>query len=644
MTDAVKLLLRHYTSVSKKKEGGTVMQSLSRFKVNPLISALSLFASPSASPPPLHPRWRGGRGVRLTGISLLLLLFAVACGAAATATPAPAKVPQPAAAQPPAPAAPAAAAAPTAAPKPTTVPVAAAPAVSPGKVTWMVGSLANERMTYTLAAGGGHDYGRQLHAFLIGSDVKDGQRVIIPGVATDWGVSSDGLTWTVTVRKGVKFHNGAELTTEDVLWTLRFAMGPQAKEYATGGASLNIAPLVDKVEQAGPDKVSVTMKIPTSDFPFFISEGDGSWIGTIYPKQEKVYDEKALLDYDKNPVGAGIMKLVKHVHASVMQFERFDDHYYQPKNGFPQDRRVKFRSFDLRLVPEEATRIAALRAGEADIAPISLSGKKQVEAGGGRVLFGPEGVYFYARQQGCWKPQFPCNKKEVRQALGYAIDKKVMQNQLYGGPDVMQVKGWPSVTPSTVGYSPELDPFPFDPVKARQLLADAGYPGGKGFGKLIINTWVSSALPLMPESAQLAADFWKRELGLDVEVKVGDEAALKKATRLTEDHHGQILWRDNETRVDSAAILRSGYGTADRKDGAHNDPELFDLTRKGLAVFDPVERGKALNSTYRRMRDEAYDINLGYINIPFGVGPRVLTWQPYPLAFYASALHTITLK
>ena len=259
-------------------------------------------------------------------------------------------------------------------------------------------------------------------------------------------------------------------------------------------------------------------------------------------------------------------------------------------------------------------------------------------------MFGQEGVYLFARQMGCWKPQLPCSDRRVRQALAYAMDSKIMRDQLYGGPTVFQAKGWSGVTPSTIGYSPELDPFPFDPVKARQLLAEAGYPGGRGFGKLIINTWASVATPLMPESAQLAAEFWKRELGLDVEVKVGDEAALKKAQSLTEELYGQILWRDNETRLDAVGSLRNTWGTPEIPSRAHNDPELFAMAQKASAVFDPVEREKVLNSTYRRMRDEAYFITPGYLNIPWGVSSRVQTWEPHPLALYSSALHTITLK
>jgi ABC-type transport system substrate-binding protein len=583
-------------------------------------------------------------GPSLAAILGLGLLLGVACGAAATATPAPAKAPQPAAAQPPVPAAPVAAPTATAVPKaaPAATPVSAS-AVNPGKVTWMIPNFDNERFdqAFTLR---GDDYARQLHAFLISSDVKDGARVLVPGIASKWEISSDGLSWTFTIRKGVRFHDGTEVTAEDVLWSQRHIFGPQVREYANSSPSLNLSAQTDRIEQTGPDRVSVTTKTPYAGFPTDMSEATGHWAGVVYPKRATLHDLQEEAAYDRKPIGAGIVRLVKHVPADSMTFERFADYYYQPKNGFPTDKRVNFTVLDMRLVPEEATRVAALRGGDADIAPVTLAARKQVEAGGGRLVFGQEGVYFFIRQLGCWNTQFPCHDKRVRQALQYAINKELMRDKLYGGTEVMQVKGWSVVTPSTIGYSPELDPFPFDPVKARQLLAEAGYPEGKGFGKLVINTWVSPSLPLLPESAQLGAEFWRRELGLDVEVRVGDAAALNKAYVLTEDLYGQILWRDNETRIDPSAVLRSSFATPIVRGRAHNDPELFALTNNTLAVFDPVEREKAFNSTSRRMRDEASEISLGYINLPWGVGPRIRTWNPYPLSSNPSALHTITLK
>ena len=304
---------------------------------------------------------------------------------------------------------------------------------------------------------------------------------------------------------------------------------------------------------------------------------------------------------------------------------------------------MKFTTLDLFLVPEESTRAAAIRAGDADIAPITLATREQVEEGGARVVFGQEGVYMYIRQAGCFKPQFPCYNKAVRQALAYAFDKELMRDRLFGGPEAFQAKGWTHVTPSSIGYSPELDPYPFDPEKARQLLAEAGYPGGEGFSKLIVNTWVSSSMPFLPESAQLIAESWRNELGLDVEVRVGDEAALKEEF-LTDRLHGQILIRDNETRLDGSSSQRNSYGTPDHAGRLHENPEITKMVLDSLAVFDPEQRAVAFNEGYKRLREESYDISVGYINIPWAVGPRVAEWQPRPLAFYPSELHTLTLK
>ncbi len=581
---------------------------------------------------------RGGFQARLPKAMapalILVSLLAVACGAAATATPpAPTAMPVPN---------PGAGPTPIAAPQATAVPPQVL--VNPGKVIWMIGSFGNERFDTTFGLAAGRDYLAQIHADLISSDVKDGRKVITPGIATEWRVSSDGLTWTLTTRNGVKFHDGTTVTPEDVVWSVSHAWGPQAKEYAASPSSASWSAITDRIEKTGPNQISVTTKVPAADFLDAASDVIGSTNAAILPKRATLHDLSEEAAYDRKPIGAGLLRLVKHVPASSMTFERFADYYQQPQNGFSPDKRVSFSVMDLLLVPEEATRVAALRAGDADMAPVGLGSRKQVEAGGGRLVFGQEGMYFYVRLMGCWQPQFPCHDQRVRQALNYAVDKEQMRDKLYGGPEVMQVRGWFMVTPSSIGYSPELDPYPFDPVKARQLLAEAGYPGGQGFGKLMVNPYVSSALPLLPESAQLAAENWRRELGLDVVVTIGDEAALKKTTQLSEDLYGQIFWRDNETKVNGAGTLRHSYATPSVKVRAHNNPELFALADKALAVFDPVEQAKVYNSTYRRLREEAYDISLGYVNIPWGVGPRIRTWQPHPVASYPSALHTITLK
>ena len=570
---------------------------------------------------------------------MCLLLPAMACGTAATPT----SIPTPAAVAAPTPISTVAAAStpvPKAAPTPTPI---SGPAVkvNPGKLTIMVGDLANERFDTIFVGGtpGWQNYSQLVHGALINSTEK---RELVPGIASQWGLSADGLTWTFTIRKGVKWHDGSELTPADVLWTLQHYLGPQSQGYSISSTGARMSRLLDKIELSGPDKVILTTKQPEIAIEPYASDTTPGYF-PVMPKRAKLHETEAEAAYDNNPIGAGFMRLGKRVPASLMRFERFDDFYYQPKNGFPEDRRVNFQSLDLLLVPEEATRVAALRAGEADIGPSTLATKKQVEAGGGRMVFGQEGVVSQPGLQGCWQAQYPCHDKRVRQALDYAIDKELIRDRLYGGPQAFQVKGWTVVTPSTIGYTPAMDPWPFDPVKARQLLAEAGYPGGKGFGKLIVNVRASTSLPFMTESAQIAADSWRRELGLDVEVKVGDSTKLKER-RYAGELNGQVYWEENDTRRDATSTGANQYGDPQSLSRWHEDPELFQMVRETVQILDPDRRAEALKKLFVRLREESYQLGIGYANTPWAVGPRVLTWQPYSLTLYPSGLHTITLK
>jgi ABC-type transport system substrate-binding protein len=518
--------------------------------------------------------------------------------------------------------------------------------VNPGKLTIMVGDLSNERFDPLFAVGGhgGQTYGKIVHGSLISTDERLRP---LPGIASDWGLSADGLTWTFTIREGVKFHDGSELTPEDVLWTLQHYFGPQAVEYTNQSNAAVVSRATDRVELRGPDEVSLTTKTPVTQIGILVGEAASNWF-PVLPKRATLHDEAEELAYDNNPIGAGFMKLTEYTPAQVMKFERFDDFYYHPENGFPEDKRVNFQSLDLFLVPEEATRVAALRAGEADIVPASLATREQVEAGGGRLVFGQEGVALEARWIGCWEPQLPCHDKRVRQALDYAIDKEVIRDRLYGGPEVLYLKGWVGATPSAIGYTDALNPRPFDPTKARQLLAEAGYktpdnPSGKDFGKLILNTWADTAAPLQVEGAQLAADVWKRELGLDVEVRVADETGIKTHWYAGE-LNGQMMWRSDETRPDSSAWLNTAYGDTTTRNRRHEDPVLVRTVLDTIEILDPDKRAESMEQLLLRLQDESYQLALGYVNIPWAVGPRVLTWQPYSMSGWVTALHTVTLK
>ena len=172
---------------------------------------------------------------------------------------------------------------------------------------------------------------------------------------------------------------------------------------------------------------------------------------------------------------------------------------------------------------------------------------------------------------------------------------------------------------------------------------DAGFPGGKGFDKLIINTWGDTSSPFQVEGAQIVADSWRRELGIDVEVVVGEETGIKKSWK-AQLLNGQVMWRDDEAQRDATAWTNSAYGNIKTKNRRHEDPELLRVVEETVQIVDQDKREEALTKLFPRLKDESYQLGMGYVNIPWAVGPRVSSWEPYPISGWVTALHTIVLK
>ena len=517
-----------------------------------------------------------------------------------------------------------------------------------GQVTVMTNNFGSERFD-SVYGSAGKDI-KDIAGHLVSRDLLDGASVTVPGIASRWELSDDGLITTFTIRRGVKFHDGTELTAEDAAWSLQHCMGPEAKDNITNAVCIGYSSNMERIEQLTIDQVQVVSTVPIPEMWGYGSKGSGGhMVGRVIPKRDTLWDEEEAQAYDRNPIGAGLIKLVEHRQGESMTFERFEDYYYQPANGFPTDHRLQFNLYKVVAAPDASTRIAALRAGEVDFGRVSLDAASQIEAGGGRMMYSPQALAFEVQQWGCFNPDVPCHDKRVRQALSYAIDKELIRDELYGGTDVMHAKGWSVVGPSTIGYSPELDPFPFDPEKAQQLLADAGYPGGEGFGKYIINVPLGS-LPLKSESGQLVGEMLRENLGLDVEVKVWDGGVhwnnLKSDPR---SYDGQLMWTENDGRTDAAGSNKFWYlNYQDRMDepplqALHNDPELERLGQYALTQIGREEEQEAFNTWYRALHEEHYNMAIGYINDPWGVGPRIATWEPWPASEHLSALHTITL-
>ena len=517
--------------------------------------------------------------------------------------------------------------------------------VNPGKVTIMNGLWGTGPRVPRDAVGEDHNYHRAIHSTWVTGNANV---QMVPGVAESWEVSSDGLTWTLTLRRGIKFHNGEEATIEDAIFSSEHTWGQDARDNALSPGITGQASLTENIEAIGPWQFTVTHSQPLSFFPFrYLSDMSGSFTGVLLPK---AYYEGGGTDTDSRrqafsdaPIGTGPFSVVDIKPNEQILVERFDDYYYHPENGLDENRRVRFQTLDLRLVPEPAIRVAALRAGEADIAEVNLAVAKQVEDAGGRIVYTREGVYIFNIAMGCWKPEHPCHDKRVRHAFDYALDKEAIMNGLYGGPPTALVAGYARVGVSSLGYEPGLDPFPFDPEKARELMAEAGYPNGEGFPEFKLWTYPAGEAPFMPELAQLMSDMWKEHLNVDSTVEVSDGARTRElwwGREIDGDWHV----RPNEIEWDGGGGASALYGQVDNRVRLSEDPVLRQKVLDALAVVDPTQRHAAYNEMWTAIREEHYMSSLGILNLPWGVGPRIAGWEPWPMTPYNSAFHTITLK
>lgn len=457
---------------------------------------------------------------------------------------------------------------------------------------------------------------------------------LAPGLASSWTASPDAKTWTFTMRKGLTFQNGQPVTAADAAFSLLETFGPSVlKDSTTTGANVAVARELLGVTSSG-NTVRMRFKVPLPYFGDFVSGSlAGSIEGAVFPKSYflKVGRQK----FNHAPIGAGPWKLIQQSSQS-MKFQRFDGYYDKSQLS-------KFEFLKVNLVPELATRVEALTSGSADIVQVDTSVVSQVTGAHKKLVYSPESNYIFDQWQSCWKPAMLCHNARVRQALDLALNKKLIMSQLYGAS--WQDAGWQMAMPGALGYRPDLSPGNQDIAKAKALLAAAGYPGGKGMPTVTINVISdSAAIPRLPDFAQLVAQEWKQELGVNTNVKVSDFASLD-SRQGTGALDGSLYIRDNQGRYDGGSFLTSLYsGDVTNPNALSKNPALTSLISKMNAAVAPAARATAYHNLYWAARAADYEMGFGSLSNVWAVSSRVSGWKPLPLNGNASGLWTISVK
>jgi peptide/nickel transport system substrate-binding protein len=276
-----------------------------------------------------------------------------------------------------------------------------------------------------------------------------------PGLATSWKALND-TTWEFKLRKGVKFHNGDTLTAEDVKFSIERVTEP-GKEKKKSPQYGNIR-AVKEVRIVDPDTVHVITDKP---FPLLLER---LVFFPIVPKRhvEKVGDEAF---GSTAPVGTGPWKFVEWKRDQHIKLEAFDGYW----RGKPPFKYLVFRA-----IPEVATQIAELKTGGVDVIR-SVSADIQPELKAHPQTYVASSPILRVHQIALDMRFPPFDKKLARQAANHAIDKQAVIQKLMGGLGTQVAT---NVQPAAFGFDPDVKPFPYDPKKAKELLAQAGFPNG----------------------------------------------------------------------------------------------------------------------------------------------------------------------
>jgi peptide/nickel transport system substrate-binding protein len=410
-----------------------------------------------------------------------------------------------------------------------------------------------------------------------------------PSLAESWSVSKDGLTYEFVIRKGVKFHNGEPVTAEDVKFSFDRYRGAAAKL------------LKDKVKEVrivDASHVRFTLHAPWPDFMTFYgtSATGAAW---IVPKKyvEKVGDD----GFKKAPIGAGPYKFVSSNPGVDLVMEAFEGYWRK----VPNVKRMIFRS-----MPDETTRAAALKSGDVDLVYL-LSGPVAEDirktAGLRLVAAKPPGVVFLDLPEQ-WDPKSPWHDKRVRQAASFALDRDALNRAETLG--MSRTTG--GLIPRVLDFAKAYDPPPYDPARAKKLLADAGYPNGFDAGEL-------TPFPPFFSLAEAIGNFLQAA-GIKTKVRTMERAAFLTA------------WREKKLKGVIMGLGAPAGNAATRieayvlKGGIYANgvvPEIEDLFQRQASELDRKKREAQLHQIQQIMYDRALHVPVYELAFPWGVGARV---------------------
>ena len=283
-----------------------------------------------------------------------------------------------------------------------------------------------------------------------------------PSLAESWTESPNGLTYEFKLRRGLKFHNGDPVTADDAKWSFERYQGAGAKQLQSR------VPLVEAVD---PLTLRIHLKEPWPDFMTFYGTTAAA-VGIVLPR--KYFESVGADAFRQKPVGAGPYKVVSHRPGVDVVLEAFPGYWRHA----PYVKRLTMKG-----VPDSTTRLAMVKSGETDYAlfldgPEAEAVKRDPKM---TLVDTRHASIFWIEFPDQWDPKSPWSDKRLRQAVSYALDRKATNEAACLG--FCPPAG--VIVPRVMDFALQVPAAPYDPAKAKQLLAEAGYPNGLDAGEFV---------------------------------------------------------------------------------------------------------------------------------------------------------------
>jgi ABC-type transport system substrate-binding protein len=351
--------------------------------------------------------------------------------------------------------------------------------------------------------------------------ILDDKLQIVPYAAKSWTVSPDGLTWTFKLRDNLVFHNGRKADANDVKYSLSRLASPDSRSPSSflllsdvvGFEAVNkqgekelsgvrvVDPLTVEIKLQSPPKGDLATRLSHISMAIIAKEaveaGGQNWAET-------------------NPIGTGPWKLKEWAHRSKVVYDAFPQFF----EGKPKVDRL-----EMPIVPEAATQLAMYQNGELDVVLVPIGDYPRLKAdprfSKEMKVWDRAQVQFLALNPRVYAP---FKDVRVRQAFAQAIDKQKVINQVFHG---LYIPSNGMLPPGVPGFDAGLKALPYDPARAKQLLADAGFPDGKGLPPLTMT--VNPVTGDYRMMAEPIAAMLKDTLGVSIEVQLQEFASFTAA-------------------------------------------------------------------------------------------------------------------